>query len=321
VGSGVRGRQGRNDVGLLQEIITGAMDGTKPVSELLRAMQVLAKRGGASDLEEWVRKESNGYGDDDVLPQYRGPFSVNPLAHFSGPSGSQVKKFPIGERSFPAWFKESFSFKLYWGMKELEDIADQGPVMYLPWSADLVACANNLIESGEIKLIPMHGLVSVDIPVTRVALVRAIDAVRGRVLDLALELEQVSPELGEVAGSTATHKEEISAKFNMNVVTQSVNVGETVYPNYGVSITSGDPGSLSRYLRALGVDDEVAINELTEAAQTSEPEDLQKQDSKLMRAVKKVGGLVGTASVNASTSSGFQLVQKAMEGYFGMGGG
>jgi len=95
-------------VGLLQEIITGAMDDTKPVSALLRSMQVLAKRGGANDLEEWVRKESNGYADDDALPKYRGPFSVNPLAHFTGPFGSEAKQFPIGKGAFPKQFHNSF---------------------------------------------------------------------------------------------------------------------------------------------------------------------------------------------------------------------
>lgn len=71
-------------MGLLQEIITGATDGTKPVAELLRSVQVLAMRGGARDLQEWVKKERDGYRDDDVLPSYRGPFSVNPMAHLSG---------------------------------------------------------------------------------------------------------------------------------------------------------------------------------------------------------------------------------------------
>jgi len=309
---GRRGKErGGGSVGLLQEIIAGVTAGSKPVSELLRSMQVLAKRGGAGDLEEWVRKESNGYGDDDVLPKYRGPFSVNPLAHLSGPFGSEVKRLPIGGGAFPEQFQELFSFKLYWGIKELEDMADQGPEVHLPWSADAIGYANGLINAGKIKLIPMHGLVSVYIPVSRAALVRAVDAVRGRTLDLALELEQVSPELGDVAGSAAEHKEEISAKFQMNITADTVNVGES----YGVAITSGDSTSLARYLHALGVEDEAAINELTEAAETAEAGDLQREQSRLKKTVKKVGGLIGVAGVN----SGVQLATKAGEGYLGMG--
>ncbi len=44
----VAGTAERNSGGLLQEIIAGATDGSKPVSELLRSMQVLGKRGGAA---------------------------------------------------------------------------------------------------------------------------------------------------------------------------------------------------------------------------------------------------------------------------------
>ncbi len=196
-------------------------------------------------------------------------------------------------------------------MKELEEIASQDSEVHLPWPADMVSYANGLINARKVKLIPMHGLVSVNIPVTRAALVRAIDAVRGRILDLALELEYVSPELGEVAGSSAEHKEEISAKFQMNIHADTVNVGE----NYGVPITSGDSASLARYLRGLGVEDEAAIDELTEAAKTAEAGDLQREESRLKTAVKKVGGLIGIAGVN----SGVQLAAKAAEGYLGMG--
>lgn len=229
----------------------------------------------------------------------------------SGPFGNEARNFPISESAFPEYFEELFSFKLYWGMKELEDMADQNSEVQLPWPANVIGYANALIEEGRVKLIPMHGLVSVSIPVGRAALIRAIDAVRGRILDLALELEQVSPELGDVAGRAAEYKEDISAKFQMNIIADTINVGE----NYGVAITSGDSTSLARYLRGVGVEDAAAINELTEAVETAEAGDLQREQSRLKKAVKKVGGLIAVAGVN----SGVQLAVKAVEGYLGVG--
>jgi hypothetical protein len=308
-------------LGLLQEIITGATDGTKPVSELLRSMQVLAVRGGARDLQSWVKKERDGYGDYDVLPSYRGPFSVNPKAHLAGPFNSQIRNMELPRGAFPEEFYHLFEIRFYQRMAEMEDlIAKDVNKLHMPWPADAVALANGLMNSGRIRLIEMHGLVSAWTPVGRAAMVRTVDAVRSRILDLALELEGVSPELGDVAGSTAEHKEEISAKFQMNITAHTVNVGETVFPNYGVvAVTTGDTGSLEKYLRALQVTDEAAIDELTRAVESGEVGDLQKEDSRLMKAMKRVGGLVGTASVNAGTSSGFQLVQKAVEGYLGLG--
>lgn len=241
-------------MGLLQQIISGATDGTKPVAELLRSAQVLAVRGGARDLQEWVKKERDGYSDEDVLPSYRGPFSVNPKAHLVGPFNSQIRNIELPKRAFPSEFHGLFSYSIYERMAEIEDLIETGrDEVHIPWPADAVALANGFIQSGEIKLVAMHSIAAAWIPIGRAAMVRVVDAVRTRILDLALELEQVSPRLGDVAGNEMQHKEEISAKFAANIIANNVNFGETVTPNYGVSITSGDAESLARYLRALGV--------------------------------------------------------------------
>lgn len=131
--------------------------------------------------------------------------------------------------AFTDEFHRLFEFSFYQRMAEIEDlIAQDANEVHLPWPADAVALANGRINSGRIKLIGMHGLVAAWIPIGRAAIVRTVDAVRSRILDLALELEQVSPELGDVAGTAAEYKEEISAKFQANITANTVNLGETL---------------------------------------------------------------------------------------------
>ncbi|MGH3451119.1 MAG: hypothetical protein ACRDQW_10415 [Haloechinothrix sp.] len=90
-------------------------------------------------------------------------------------------------------------------------------------------------------------------------------------------------------------REEISAKFNMTIVANNVDVGETVSTNFGVSITAGDPDSLRRYLDALGIDsipdrDElIAAAEEARAAGTTDVE----QSGRLKAAIAKVSSKLG----------------------------
>lgn len=60
--------------------------------------------------------------------------------------------------------------------------------------------------------------------------------------------------------------------------------------------------------------DEVAVGQLVEAVKTSEASELQKEDGNLMKAVKKVGELVG----GPAAAAGVEMVKKAVAAYFGL---
>ena len=163
---------------------------------------------------------------------------------------------------------------------------------------------------------PGHGLVSAWVPITSNVLITAVDGVRNHILDLALELEQISPELGSIAGRTAGHREEVSVKFNQIIIAQHVQIGEKFSPNYGVSITSGDSGSLDKYLVALGVTDSACRKELVDAAveARSMGEKDVKPDSKLRSAIRSVTGFASKTGAKATDLVIEAIIQKWLGG-------
>lgn len=292
-------------MGLLQDIIEDARRSDASVSQVLRSLRILASRGRVDDLTEWVRREVSGYGPDDALPSYRGPFPGHAMGHFSGPFGSEAT-ISIPDFGFPEDFKKQlFNIDLRGPMAELENMlaVDQAESqLRWHWPANAVVLANRLMADGKVAQLPGHGLVSAWLPITSNVLTTAVDGVRNRVLELALELELVSPELGTIPSATSEHREEISAKFNQVIFAQHVQVGETFSPNYGVSITAGDPASLDRYLAALGVADADQRKEVVEAAieARAQGEKEVRSGSKLKEAAKKVAALAQKAGAKAT---------------------
>jgi hypothetical protein len=57
--------------GLVHELEKAALDDATPVSSLLRKALVVANKIGVADFETWARRELEGYGADETLPEYR----------------------------------------------------------------------------------------------------------------------------------------------------------------------------------------------------------------------------------------------------------
>jgi len=285
-------------MGLLQQIIDGATDGNQPVGNLLRSVQVLAVRSRAVDLGEWVKKERDGYSSDDVLPGYRGPFQTRVLGHFTGPRGSEVQNVPMPRMGWPDECRELFEFEFRVPMAELEELvrSDQ-PVLSAPWSGDAIIYANKLVDKGAIGTISMHRLANARREVPRTLVVAAVDAVRNRVLDLALELEQVAPGLNEADGNPQSSREQVSAVYQTIVHAHNAYVGTNTATQQQVNIqvTPGDLDSLTRYLdgiRGLGDEDKKELVAAADAAKAQGPEAVEK-DGRLKAALKKLGGMTG----------------------------
>jgi hypothetical protein len=56
---------------LVDEIISVAVDDSRPISTLLRQCLVLARTLKNQRLQAWAEKELDGYGEADELPDYR----------------------------------------------------------------------------------------------------------------------------------------------------------------------------------------------------------------------------------------------------------
>jgi hypothetical protein len=284
-------------MGLLQDIIESATDGTKPVSSLLRSMQVIAVRGQAGDLAAWVKKERDGYGPDDALPEYRGPFPTRVLAHLTGPFGSEAPNVPVPQIGFPDDARGLFTVELRESMATIEELlSGEQPHLSSPWSGDDILYTNALVQSGKVGTITGHRYATAYRDVPRTLVVGVVDAVRNRVLDLALELEQVAPELDKPDGKPQENREQISAVYQTVVHAHTAYVGphETTQ-QLNIQVTPGDVDSLARYLsgiRGLSEPDKQELIAAAEAAKRQGPEAVEK-NSRLKTALKKISGAAG----------------------------
>ncbi len=182
----------------LAAIIDGATGEAVSTASLLRMLKVVASRLQTAPLEDWVDRELSGYGNEDDLPAYRGPFPATAMGVFVGPFQSMMK-IAIPTVAFPEHMRGGFAFTLKFRqpVSELEPLAAATLNLENPWDADMVAYVNYKIESGEMTLVPMHGLQRAYKVVTPHEVRAVLDTVRTRVLNLALELERIAPQAGE----------------------------------------------------------------------------------------------------------------------------
>jgi hypothetical protein len=79
---------------LVDEMIASAVDGSKPIADLLRKCLVLAYDLQNEKLKGWVEKELNGYEREGELPAYR-EITVVSKGTFAGPLGArQTRPIP-----------------------------------------------------------------------------------------------------------------------------------------------------------------------------------------------------------------------------------
>lgn len=252
---------------LLDDLIAGA-SGEAPVASLLRQVKVLASRTGADPLAAWIEQELNGYSDDAVVPPYRGPHQAHVLGHFMGGFGRELQNVQIPSSSWDKKLEADslFEIELRESVAELGSMAAQDDVT-LAWNANIVQNYNQLVQRGLVQRIVTGDMLLVEakIPVSRHLLVGVLDAVRNRVLDLALELEKVVPNAGQLGTPDAEQNLAamvINNHFHSpsNVAIGSTDVKQAIKPP-----ATGDVEGLVRFLQELGLKPDL-ITDLRAAA-------------------------------------------------------
>lgn len=301
-------------MGLLQQIIADATDGSQPVSNLLRSVRVLAVRSRAGDLAEWINKERDGYTTDEVLPTYRGPFTTQVRVQFTGPFNSEVTNVPVSSFGFPDHLKHLFQTSFRGPVIELEDLlGGNEPMLTSPWTGNEIAIVNKLAQQGQIATMEMHFYATAHRKVPRALIVSAVDAVRNRILDLALELEQVAPELDSPDGNPQDNQEKVSAAFHTIVYADNAYVGtNTIHGHqFKIQVTPGDIESLARFLDGINDLRDEDKQELIRAADAAKPQGIKaiEEDGPLKNAIRKLGGTAGKLGQEAASLTLKALLQ------------
>ncbi len=320
-------------MGLLGRLVEDATGHDVPIADLLRRLRVVASRSGLDELAAWVGYERDGYPDDATLPTYRGPFKGAPLGTFSGPFGSSVSDLPLPPSAFPEAWRATrlFNISVVQPVAELQALAESGGVPRLPWPADVVGTVNALLEAGLMTLVPRHGLVQASLPVPLPLVHGVLDAVRNRVLDLALGLERVTPDAGEAgasvdmaAASRAVHMTIFGGMQTITTGSAGRDLTQNVVQGHSApAVAPGDRQALLTALRDAGLAEsevDAVDRALDEDEDEPDPDDQPGQPGPALRRHLSRWMLAGGSAVAAAGGTvTTTLVTGAITRYLGLG--
>jgi AbiTii len=243
----------------LQDIIDGASGDAVPVATLLRQVKVLSSRLKTGELDTWVGHELNGYPADADLPAYRGPFRADVVGDFAGPFGSGMQNAPIPPIGFPEELRDVL-FKIEWrqSISELEELAKAEDLLQSRWPADTIAATNALKRRGKVALYGDMGLQQAWRVISPAHVRGVVDTVRTRVLELALALEQIAPDVGEATAEPPPFAAVQNIVHN-NIYGGATNVAigsSQVHQLATNAVAPGDRSALFTALREAGIPDD-----------------------------------------------------------------
>lgn len=200
-------------VTLLRQVQDDAVDHTVPVPALLRRALVLAKRLGYAPLAEWAQLELDGYPDDAELPEYRAWRAANVLGDFSGYAGASIRNQPLPSHIVKEeWRRLLFGFELRQGVAQYQAVVDSGnDSLIFPWN-------QNFVLHYQSKFMEHFALVTARRIVSVTEIHQILDAVRTRLLNFALELEETAPNAGEAQpGAPVVPVETVANAFEIHI--------------------------------------------------------------------------------------------------------
>lgn len=235
---------------LLAKIQDAAVDSKTDITDVLRQCAVLAARLKHEGFKKWVDEELNGYPPGTPLPPYRIVKGITSIGHFMGAFGEQITNVPLPLGNVPAEFRARVSqVEFRQGAGALQAmVVGHGEDLMSRWPADLVARVADRFFEG-------RTLMAAHMELPRSAAVGVLDAVRNRVLQFVLEIEEQAPDVGEVKPGAASPipAEQVTQIFTTtimgaaNVAVGGQNVSQTA------QVVVSDLESLRKYLAGLGV--------------------------------------------------------------------
>lgn len=310
---------------LLNELVDGASRDDVTVTTLLNQLKVLAARTRVGELADWVEHELVGYPNEVTLPSYRGPFASDVRGDFVAMLGADgLKSAPIGPGGFEPGFREQFGrlFEIEFrqSIAEIIELSRMTDSVQSTWSADMVMYVNQLLAQEKAQLYdPSFRLQRAWRPVPPFKASGVVAAVRTRILDLALELEQEYPDAGQ-RGEEQPPADEVRSMVINNIfggnVTVAAGAGSTAHQE--INVRPQDRDSLRAYLQSLGLNQqdldglETALDEDGDKLVDGEPGPATK--SWLWRMTTGAGSM----AKNAVTAGLGGLLGQALAAYFGI---
>ena len=298
----------------LDDIISGATDESTSTSNLLRKVLIVGHRLKADQIIGWAKQELDGYSSDAELPSYRHRLVAPVIGQWDGPFGHSVSH-SIDTMGIPEHLREPlFTVDLRQSVAELEAWVRSGESKMQHWSSQAIFLYRKLAEDGEVPQIENRMLNNVYKEISMDTVRGAIDSVRTKALELALDLQDVNPDAGEVTttASTVENDESIASvvnNFEITVFGDGANVSYGDNAIQTTAVSHGDTEGFIKAIRALGIGGQ-ALEEMKEAAEAPDSERPSRFKQVLERIKSGAISIGTTAATKAVTSQVEQLVQQ-----------
>ncbi|WP_437207088.1 hypothetical protein [Planctomicrobium sp. SH664] len=285
-----------------------ASDGKCPVDELLRKALIVATKLAIEDFSQWINSELHGYTAGSEVPEYR-------RAQASLHVFNNVQR-----RLIPYYLPEDLDEELTRVpmMQPLADLVALAASESSTFQVQMPPGVRNLLLEGQGQF-PMEPVMQM----SRIYVVRALDAVRNTILEWSLRLEKQGI-LGE--GMRFTSEEKAIAMTSQNIHINSFQgilgdvAGSTVTQNLNMSIKAGDFNSLKQRLTEAGITAE-DLESLKEAL-NADPKPTSPSGFG-----PKVSAWIGTMMTKAASgawdvtvATAGNLIPAAITAYYGLGG-
>ncbi len=216
---------------LIEDIRDDIIDHRIPLSSIMRKARVLAKKLGNRAFEEWVRVESDGYFDASAAPDYR-QHNTRSYGVFMNPAyrldGEVPTHFLPKDRK-----RLTEEIELTQSIKTLEALLDpENSDLQNPWPGGLIDYYNKAAKLN-------FRLVSAHRAIPRMAVEHVLDAVRNRLLDFVMELEQQDPTCGEIPSVGRLDQQAISNIFNGCIMNNAGGDINQIRGNQGSNVATG----------------------------------------------------------------------------------
>lgn len=296
------------------QLRSAVVDSTNSLADVLRKAKLLAYSLGDQRFKEWVNHELNGYPGGTTVPEYR-RLSIPSLGTFVGPIGAIVKNQILPTYNLPDSLKDFVEYIVMGnGIREIEEMAQSKKDLRRAWPAEAVILAREHIQmSGGYTLTEAYQ------PVTRPVLEGILDAVRNRLLDFLLELQQAHPEVSmSEKAAEQIPPDEVSQIFNVTIFGDHsvIASGKTVTQTVQQDITTNDMGALLALVRKLGVP-ENDVKDLQSAVEQDGMPQKGELGPKVREWFGRLMGKLSSGAWQAALQTAPALISKAFAKYYG----
>lgn len=307
---------------MISSTIDALSDDTTSLTTPLLKVKVLASRIGNKELLEWVNNELVGYKTDESLPEYRKARATPKGNLQQGAHYERNVTLPImifGEKIA----KELVEYPVYQGIKGIEQLTSdlKGDTLVQSYGADYCAFLTKAAKDNDQWVRITHAWIEVHIS----ELVQVLSAVRNKLLDLLLKVEEDYPNLEEDLKANTIDKSEVNQtiihimnNFNTSGDGNIINTGNKNTFNTKINVSKGNVNELRSVLREASVPEENII-EIENIVVQEEP-NLEKKSfgEKTNQWIQKMVGKTLDKSWDVATGSAAGLLTETLKSFYGL---